>query len=109
MTARWSLYRVSAIAIYCCFEPKMGLSANSVMIFGRPHHMIGSNNTYQMPFLAELEVEIQIAFDVNQRLARLEGETAIVREQLARLRRKPYQTASALIAEYLALCKQDNC
>lgn len=31
------------------------------------------------------------------------------RRQLARLRRKPYQTASALIAEYLALCKQDNC
>ena len=35
--------------------------------------------------IAELEAEVEIAFDVNQRLARLEGETAIMRGSLRRI------------------------
>ena len=37
--------------------------------------------------LAELEAEIQVAFDVGERLARLEGESAIMRESLRRIER----------------------
>ncbi len=35
--------------------------------------------------IGELETEVQVAFDVNKRLARLEGETAVMRDQLSRI------------------------
>ena len=35
--------------------------------------------------LAELETEVEVAFDVNERLARLEGQSAIMRESLKRI------------------------
>jgi hypothetical protein len=35
--------------------------------------------------IGELETEVQVAFDVNKRLARLEGETAVMRAQLSRI------------------------
>lgn len=59
----------------------MGLAMTILLQTGGAMMWAGAANAR----LAELEVEIQIAFDVNQRLARLEGETSMMREQLGRI------------------------